>query len=115
MLRRFIRSDKSASGMPSAAKAAQGAMAEPTSEPANERAMAQLAALPADQPARFIVSVRGPLDRAETAARQTGAAYVGRMGSQPMLVVEATPNQVRALIASGVVASIQPDRIARPQ
>ncbi|MEQ1617592.1 MAG: S8 family serine peptidase [Terricaulis sp.] len=101
--------------MGGAAKAAQGAMAEPTSDPANARALAQLAALPADQPARFIVSVRGPLDRAEAAARGTGAAYVGRMGSQPMLVVEATPDQVRALIASGVVASIQPDRVARPQ
>ncbi len=100
--------------MGGAAKA-QDAMAEPTSDSANARALAQLAALPADRPARFIVSVHGPLDRAETAARGTGAVYVGRMGSQPMLVVEATPNQVRALIASGVVASIQPDRTSRPQ
>jgi subtilisin family serine protease len=87
---------------------------------------AELAALPQDQPVRLIVGVAAPagaqgqtldaaLARAETAAQQAGASYVGRMGAQPMLAIEATPAQARALIASGAVTSVQIDRPARTQ
>jgi hypothetical protein len=79
--------------------------------------IAALAALPQETPARFIVRVENAaaLARAETAARQAGASYVGRMGGQTMLVIEATPAQARALAASGAITAIQPDRHARPQ
>ncbi len=79
--------------------------------------IAALAALPQEAPARFIVRVESAdaLARAEAAARQAGASYVGRMGGQAMLVIEATPAQARALAATGAVTAIQLDRAARPQ
>ena len=84
-----------------------------------QNVLAQLDAMPAGEPVRLIV---GPpttdaqaLARTESAAREAGASYVGRMGGQPLLVIEATPAQARALAASGAVASIQIDRTMRPQ
>ncbi len=96
---------------------AANAPAEPAM--ANDGLQGQIAALAAmpEAPARFIITVESPqaLARAETAARAAGASYVGRMGGQNMLAIEATPAQARALAASGAVTGIQPDRTARPQ
>lgn len=86
---------------------------------ANDGLQSQIAALAAmpEAPARFIITVENPqaLARAEAAARAAGVSYVGRMGGQNMLAIEATPAQARALAASGAVTGIQPDRTARPQ
>jgi subtilisin family serine protease len=83
--------------------------------PPNE--IAALAALPQDQPQRFIVQVASGSDlaRVEAAARAAGASYVGNMGSQNMLTIEATPAQARALAQTSGVTSVQLDRPARPQ
>jgi subtilisin family serine protease len=86
-------------------------------------ALAQLEALPADQTVRLIVGVTArpgetrsaALARAEVAARQAGASYVGGMGGQPLLVIEATPAQAAALLQSGAISSIQIDQPARTQ
>jgi subtilisin family serine protease len=109
-----------------AATATEGAMA---AEPAGADApqgIAELAALPADQPVRLIVQVKTPagaqgqavtaaVSSAEQAARAAGVTHVERMGSQPMLTIEATPAQARALAASGTVASVQQDSTAHTQ
>jgi len=88
-------------------------------------AMTQLAALPPDSPVRVIVgvasanaqpqSVTDALARVETAAKAYGAAKVERLGSQPLLAIECTAKQAHDLAASGVVASMQVDRVAKTQ
>ncbi len=92
--------------------------------PSEVRGLADLAELPENQPARFIVETLAPrpgltaaqaIVRAERAARRAGASRIERLGHQPMLLVEATPAQVRTLAHSGAIASVQVDRTARPQ
>jgi hypothetical protein len=101
------------------------AMAQPTSED-SVQGLAELAALPANEPVRLIAHVNAPaganaaalnsaIASAETAARAAGVTSIERMGSQPMIVVEATPAQVRALAQSGAIASVQLDRPAQTQ
>jgi hypothetical protein len=88
-----------------------------------QAALAELEALPGDEPVRLIVGVTAApgearsaaMARAEAAVRQAGASYIGGMGAQPMLVIEATPAQAAALAQSGAIASIQIDRAARTQ
>jgi hypothetical protein len=81
--------------------------------------LTELDAMPADQPVRLIVRTpdadAATIARAETAVRNAGAAYVGRMGAQPMLAIEATPAQARAIAASGAITGMQIDRTMRPQ
>lgn len=102
-----------------AAPVANTAMAEPTSM--LQSGVAALAALPADRPARFIVSVDASanreqaLARAEAAAQQAGARGIARLGNQPMLVLEATPSQMRTLVRSGAITGLQADRPAQTQ
>jgi len=88
-------------------------------------AMTELAALPPDTAVRVIVgvasanaqpqSVNDALARVETAAKAYGAAKIERIGSQPLLAIECTAKQARDLAASGVVASMQVDRVAKTQ
>jgi hypothetical protein len=97
----------------------------PSAPAALQPVIAELAALPADSPVRVIVgvsaagaqpqSVGDALARVETAARAYGAAKIERLGSQPLLAIECTAKQARDLAASGVVASMQVDRLARTQ
>lgn len=85
-----------------------------------------LAALPQDEPVRIIVEARLPTGAApdvveqamsemEALALEAGAERVERLGSQPLMALEVTPAEARALMQSGAVASMQIDRIARPQ
>lgn len=119
-----IRLLDAANALAQVTPAGEAAMAEPSD--VMGRAVALIADLPADQPARFIVGVNTPagsqgqalaqaIANADAAARQAGATYVGRMGNQPMLAIEATPAQVRALAASGAITTIQLDSVARTQ
>jgi len=109
------------------AASTESAMVQSASDnPALQTAVAELASLPPNQPVRLIVGVAAPVGaqgqaldaaiaRAETAARQAGVSTVSRLGAQPMLVIEATPAQARALAQSGAVSSIQADTPARTQ
>jgi subtilisin family serine protease len=93
--------------------------------PALQPAMTQLAALPPDSPVRVIAgvasanaqpqSVSDALARVETAAKAYGAVKIERLGSQPLLAIECTAKQALDLAASGAVASMQVDRIAKTQ
>jgi hypothetical protein len=102
---------------------AQAANGEAEVSASMQPVLAELQALPAGQPVRLIVgaAVRpgetptAAVARAEAAARQAGASYVGDMGGQPMLVIEATPAQATALARSGAISSMQIDRAARTQ
>jgi subtilisin family serine protease len=88
-------------------------------------AMTELAALPPDSAVRVIVgvasanaqpqSVSDALARVETAAKAYGATKIERLGSQPLLAIECTAKQARDLAASGAVASMQVDRVAKTQ
>jgi subtilisin family serine protease len=89
-------------------------------------APAEIAALPADRLVRVIVKVRAPANaapaavqaatkRASDAALAAGAVLVEPMARQPLIVVEAKPAQLQALMRSGAVESMQIDRAARPQ
>lgn len=97
---------------PAQAPSAQGSQAM-------QNVLAQLDAMPAGEPVRLIVGAPATdaqtLARTESAVREAGASYVGRMGGLPLLTIEATPAQARALAASGAIASIQIDRTMRPQ
>jgi subtilisin family serine protease len=109
-----IRLADAAGALPSApaASAAQSAA------PAAETTLNELAALPSNRPVRLIAGVppgAQALARAEAAVRQAGATYVGRIGAQPLIVIEATPAQARALARSGAITTLQVDRTARPQ
>ena len=117
-----IRLLDAANALAAAPAPAQPAQA-PTGSPAMQSALAQLNSMPADQPVRLIVGVTAApgqtqtaaLARAESAVRSAGANYVGPMGSQSMLVIEATPAQARAIASSGAISSLQIDRTMRPQ
>jgi subtilisin family serine protease len=119
-----IRLFDAAGALPDASIAA--AAQTPAAGDTMRAALAELAALPQDRPVRLIVGAAAPTGaddaaraaavlRAEVAAHGAGASYVGRMGGQSMLVIEATPAQARALVNSGAIASLQIDRTARPQ
>jgi subtilisin family serine protease len=96
----------------------------PSPDPVLQAAVSQLAAMPSESPVRVIVgvpagaqpqSVNDAMARVEAAARGYGATKVERLGSQPLLAIECTAKQARDLAASGVVSSMQVDRIARTQ
>lgn len=76
-----------------------------------------LADLPQDAPKRFIVRLKDAKAAASVSdeAQRAGAAYVGQMGRQPMLVIEATPKQIRDLATKGDVSGVQLDRSATTQ
>ncbi len=97
---------------------------EPGVDPLHQ-AIAALDAIPDGERVRVIVGVKAPagasvadvaaaVSVAETAARQAGAVQVERIGSQPLLVVEGTKEDCKRFAEeSGVVASMQVDRISR--
>lgn len=98
--------------------------AQPAPPAAVQPAMTQLAALPPDSSVRVIVgvptaaqpqSVTDALARVEAAARAYGAAKIERLGSQPLLAIECTAKQAHDLAASGAVASMQVDKVAKTQ
>ncbi len=110
----------------SAVPAQEGAMAQPSSGEGEVPGLAELASADEDAVVRVIARVasaqgadRAAVDaalvRAEAAARAAGVASVERMGSQPMLVIEARAGAVRALALSGAIASVQVDSIAHTQ
>jgi subtilisin family serine protease len=109
-----------------AAPAEGSAAAEPAAADGLQTAVAQLATLPPDQTVRMIVranvaqgaqgqAVASAVAAAQTAARAAGITHVEPMAGQPMLVIEATPAQARALAQSGAISAMQPDRVARTQ
>ena len=86
--------------------------------------MTQLAALPPGSPVRVIIGVptaaqpqaiSDALARVEAAARAYGATKIERIGSQPLLAIECTAQQAHDLAASGAVATMQVDKVAKTQ
>lgn len=95
---------------------------EPGGAGSGAASTAEIASLPKDKPTRFIARVAGTggaaavakaLSHAESAAKTAGVTHVERMGAQPMLVIEATPDQAQRLIKSGAVTDLQIDRISK--
>jgi hypothetical protein len=67
------------------------------------------------QPQSGDKSVADGLTKVEAAARAYGATKIERLGSQPLLAIECTAQQARDLAASGQIATLQLDRVARTQ
>lgn len=87
---------------------------------------AEIAALPPDRIVRAMVRARVPagsndaataaaVQRLAAAARSAGAVSAEAMPGQPIVVVEAKPAALAALMRSGAAEAIQLDRPARPQ
>jgi len=88
--------------------------------------IAEIAALPPDRVVRAMVRARMPAGSSDTAktaavqrlaaaARSAGAVSAEPMAGQPIVVVEAKPAALAALMRSGAAEAIQLDRTARPQ
>lgn len=95
-------------------------------EPPPQGLTADIATLPADRFVRVIVkpkvapgatpaATQSAIKRVTDAAHMAGAALVEPVAGQPLVVVEAKPAALAALMRSGAAESIQMDRAARPQ
>lgn len=102
-----------------------GATALPVASAASVEA-SNLDMYPPDRPLRMILRVRSAsgvgadtadraLAEAENAARAAGVSTIERIEGQPLLVIEATPQQYELISGTGVVESMQVDGVARSQ
>lgn len=86
---------------------------------------AALKGYPEDKPVRLILRVAREavepqggstaMVRAEAAVRAAGVTKMETIGRQPLLVIEATPRQAAAILASGAVSTIDVDRVSTTQ
>jgi subtilisin family serine protease len=77
---------------------------------------AEIAALPADRPARVMVRAKDAnVARLTAAARSAGVARIETMPGQPVVIIEAKPAQLAAIMRSGAADAMQLDHTARPQ
>jgi subtilisin family serine protease len=82
-------------------------------------AMAEIAALPPDRVVRVMVRAKGSdaasVQRLTAAARAAGAQRIESIPGQAIVVIEAKPAQIGAVMRSGAAEAVQIDRTGRPQ